>query len=738
MLVTEIDQDKPNAITKLYDKTQERSKSFFKLFEGDDKMSTEDSTNYISMFRKNESLFVTIVNEKGTVDNIIGGIQFKMSGGGIWINYFGVLDGDVKKSVFGSIAEHFDKENNFRRNGIGLILIQLVQLYACCKGTCPNVHIRVSNDSAFYRYLLNRGFVLATTTPAYKYFVDNLDDHTSIRSKLGQNFVVLSLTDIAHHHAVDNKWKRPIYNSSMYHYSQTIMQRSNWPPKYLLFQSPIQVNGWFLDQCAYGLMFLGLPFFYCQDTKRILSSTVNDNRLQKVTAYGNLIQMIDRPILGHSKNWLKSDHLQILINWILRDDANPILKQYHVVPMDISAAIRTFFDGSGHGNLIGITKLLDSYAARNWQCLECNMIFYIQNIKNEHWILEVAVNPCHMITRVMGVEFGNSVDDVLYGYMYVDSMETIQRNGSMHSDGTDNPTANRELIFLLNYLSRYRDRSIYNLTEISTTEDLLKRTMYYGMSGPFGRVFMEDEKDIYNEYISLYPLFYYPQLKCHTASFPIQEDGFNCGIFVLINIIDMICSQWDQRWVFPTNWKALVKLHQSIIIGEDIELGKTFVKDPQSTTGTQYTRICNYIRMELVMLMERLHCIFYNAFSADDSICDDSILGQLRPSYKDNLSIDPLAVYIYNKLHKDIEWPTTKQKDNIAAEMKPIAEFIRASDRAVFPVEHYKMQKVKRTMQNIVEEGEVRKSNMLHKIQVLRNLWPLHHPKIHNQKQKVN
>ena len=91
--------------------------------------------------------------------------------------------------------------------------------------------------------------------------------------------------------------------------------------------------------------------------------------------------------------------------------------------MDVSAAIRTLFDGTGHGNLEGIQKVLDTYSLHNWKYLECNMIFYIQNIKDEHWILQVAVNPAHMLTRVAGVEFGNSLDEVLYGYMYIDSMK---------------------------------------------------------------------------------------------------------------------------------------------------------------------------------------------------------------------------------------------------------------------------------------------------------------------------
>ena len=143
--VTNNDPSKPNFIPDLYGKKQERSKTFFKGFQEVDKMNADESSNYAQMFRKNESFFITIVNEQGTSDNIIGGIQFKMSDGGTWINYMGVVDGEVKKSVFGSIVEQFEPNTNFRRIGIGLLLLQIVQLYACSKAFCPNLHIRATN-----------------------------------------------------------------------------------------------------------------------------------------------------------------------------------------------------------------------------------------------------------------------------------------------------------------------------------------------------------------------------------------------------------------------------------------------------------------------------------------------------------------------------------------------------------------------------------------------------------------
>ena len=81
------------------------------------------------------------------------------------------------------------------------------------------------------------------------------------------------------------------------------------------------------------------------------------------------------------------------------------------------------------------------------------MIFYVKNIDNLHWVLNVAVNPGYMMAKVKKYSFTDKgLDDVLYGYMYVDPMETLRRDGTIPSPVQDDYSYNRELIFLLNYL----------------------------------------------------------------------------------------------------------------------------------------------------------------------------------------------------------------------------------------------------------------------------------------------
>ena len=122
---------------------------------------------------------------------------------------------------------------------------------------------------------------------------------------------------------------------------------------------------------------------------------------------------------------------------------------------------------------------------------------------------------------------------------------------------------------MFNYLSRYRDRHIYNIEPSTRSEVRHSKLWYYGSSGPFGRVFESTEIDFYSQYVSLFPLFIYPQLKSIKNSFLLQEDSFYCGVFVIINIMDLVYSQWDKLWEFDEDWQKIVSKHQPILVDNE-------------------------------------------------------------------------------------------------------------------------------------------------------------------------
>ena len=56
------------------------------------------------------------------------------------------------------------------------------------------------------------------------------------------------------------------------------------------------------------------------------------------------------------------------------------------------------------------------------------------------------------------------------------------------------------------------------------------------------------------------------------------------------------------------------------------------------------------------MLMERFHCIHWNAYSKNDSQTDVEKIGILRRDYNLSIHNDPLAHYVYRNVHQNAIW----------------------------------------------------------------------------------
>ena len=95
-----------------------------------------------------------------------------------------------------------------------------------------------------------------------------------------------------------------------------------------------------------------------------------------------------------------------------------------------------------------VERVVRQYCASNWQRLDCFMIFYIRNIERFHWVLNVAVNPAEMIAAALDINLHENKKRPIYGHIYIDSLNGQEGRGCAVSE-----TENRELIFLLNYMS---------------------------------------------------------------------------------------------------------------------------------------------------------------------------------------------------------------------------------------------------------------------------------------------
>jgi hypothetical protein len=71
------------------------------------------------------------------------------------------------------------------------------------------------------------------------------------------------------------------------------------------------------------------------------------------------------------------------------------------------------------------------------------------------------------------------------------------------------------------------------------------------------------------------------------------------------------------------------------------------------------------MQMEMVVLMERIHCIQVEAFSRRDNSTKWWALGVLRLNLFKLLKEDASLGYIHSKMFRNFQWPTMEQMDKV-------------------------------------------------------------------------
>jgi hypothetical protein len=125
-------------------------------------------------------------------------------------------------------------------------------------------------------------------------------------------------------------------------------------------------------------------------------------------------------------------------------------------------------------------------------------------------------------------------------------LESDHRDGTIPASGKtliDSPMHVSEMIFLLNCMSCYRDLKIHGLLETFEPIQSIEYLFAMGCSGPFGRVFTDNNSQSAHVFWKNVPDAYFPQLKTTKNTLPIQADRYNCGVYVIFSIQDMVITQ---------------------------------------------------------------------------------------------------------------------------------------------------------------------------------------------------
>jgi hypothetical protein len=169
----------------------------------------------------------------------------------------------------------------------------------------------------------------------------------------GNDYGVMYLDITACANTVDGGWTRSILDTAKY-------QANGWPLDYRLFRFPFHAEAKYIDQCAKGLSILGSPFFYGRNLEQYHWGLADKPAAQSVLIQGREINMINTKRFGQSREWLVTEHMQFLVNWLFRDETNAALKRFHVVPLEVSVALGELFQGSE--NLVGVGGVLHRYS----------------------------------------------------------------------------------------------------------------------------------------------------------------------------------------------------------------------------------------------------------------------------------------------------------------------------------------------------------------------------------------
>ena len=296
--------------------------------------------------------------------------------------------------------------------GMGTFLLRAVQLLQICKGFSPRIDTQVQRSGSFLSFFKNRGFRVHDSqngkNPPLSARVDpGVDDRVLESVKYDFNDSHVSepeFFDLSCETQIQCPYES--YNPIHPIIEKGPLYRSMWPDSEQLFTLPMTAPCGYLDQAAGQLLFLGMPFFRFIDASRVWNSP--DERIpfptspmDKCVMSGGLLNMLDD---GSMKQWLRSEHIQFVLRWLVRDQANPLLQQFAVVPMTLSQSLGAFLEEiSDSGSPKTTGKHLDKYCRNNHHILSSKFVIMVYRKGKCHWVTQIAVQPYVRIANINGL-----------------------------------------------------------------------------------------------------------------------------------------------------------------------------------------------------------------------------------------------------------------------------------------------------------------------------------------------
>ena len=131
-------------------------------------------------------------------------------------------------------------------------------------------------------------------------------------------------------------------------------------------------------------------------------------------------------------------------------------------------------------------------------------------------------------------------------------------------------------------------------------------------------------------------------------------------------------------------WTGLVKGRKHITLPETLKIGTGFVNEPTKTPLNVYSELCDLMRMEMVTLMERIHCLYVEAYSRRDCRTAWYDFGLPRKQYKIAVAESDAIDRIHERHFRNGVWPGAVLLQDLETYVRPVREYIMVRGQPFF------------------------------------------------------
>jgi len=321
----------------------------------------------------------------GSAFHIIGCVMFSADHSGIWVNWIGISKTKYDSIRFGQMAPNM----SFRRTGLGLFLLKLVQLQSAGFNWSTDIHLQANQGTVAVNFYKKIGFQKMksnnfnelpkewqdiTTSNMYIKFVDDATNVKEAEEIAKRDNTPYSTDYFLHLFKLTGKLMD----------NQEILKNASLLPKAgksMFLSFPFIELGQRLDHSTKNLLIYGHPFFMFLDQTSFLQKLdVNTEYTFENVVIETYLYKILKNDNGNYKEYLHSSHLGLTMQWMLRNSDSVVSNSFEIVRDDFIRTVTHFYDcmmtTKGNINSYENAYIIHKYLMKKHSIIQSRFIFF--------------------------------------------------------------------------------------------------------------------------------------------------------------------------------------------------------------------------------------------------------------------------------------------------------------------------------------------------------------------------